>query len=341
MAKYIYKRYTFNITKIFITKTISNTDYVEPKVTGIMYHCNDYTFDSATGYTAGNRNVVPGEFYGVQRFYYDKGLTNYMELYKVKDWAGGTTYKLIEQATYTDFKSKGSYLGEVTAENYTYPTDGESGGYWYVRDRLANNAPTISGTNTNLGNLTIKPTAISYTVTDTDGDSLTVTERVDGVLIRSITVASGSSLTLNLSDDQWLKTRLNTSVNLTIDVNDGKGGTANRTYTLIRKETKIDFQLKTPYRTDTLAKRILLNLDGKIPSSAIVLIEACNNALDATPTWEDITTLCLKGLPYPFKNKTKTNTSAGISFRVKIERGREVGIGTEELYLIGVGGAYD
>lgn len=204
----------------------------------------------------------------------------------------------------------------------------------FVKD---NNIPTITGTNTNYGNLTAKPAAFSYTVTDADSDILTIIEKVDGKIIRSFTANSGTSHSLQLSDEQWLQTKLNTTINLTIDISDGKGGTAKITHTFVRKETKINFQLKTPFKTNELAKRILLNLSGNIPSNVSVLIEASNNALDSTPTWEDITPLSLRGLPYPFKNKTKTNTYGAVSYKIKVDRGTS----TEDIYLNGVGGAYD
>ncbi|MDY6045243.1 MAG: hypothetical protein SPI65_06695 [Peptoniphilus sp.] len=77
---------------------------------------------------------------------------------------------------------QGSYIGEVTAEDGTYPANGKhTDGYWYVRGDIANQAPTISGNNLDLGSK-LENFDVDYIVNDPDtGDSLTVDILVDGV----------------------------------------------------------------------------------------------------------------------------------------------------------------
>jgi hypothetical protein len=56
--------------------------------------------------------------------------------------------------------------------------------------------------------------------------------------------------------------------------------------------------------------------DGTTPAS--FKVEVCNNALDATPTWEDCTIEYLSGVAYKFANTTKTATDWAIAVRVTL-----------------------
>lgn len=199
-----------------------------------------------------------------------------------------------------------------------------------------NTAPTITATAPS-GTYATKP-SFNYNVTDPDGNTMTVTESIDGIVFNTRTgVASGSQLTFTPTDLAWLRTRIIQTVNITITANDGNGGVTTVNYPITRTTSAIDLELKTPFETDVAARRILLQLDGNIPSDAVLNVQACNNAFDAIPTWENATNLVLSAFPYPFNNTVKTAAKWGISFKIRIERGSS----TQSIYLDGVGGAFD
>lgn len=65
-------------------------------------------------------------------------------------------------------------------------------------------------------------------------------------------------------------------------------------------------------------------------SSLDFKVEVCNNANDASPTWENATTAYLNHSVYSFTNKTKTASSYGV--RVKITVTKNKTQGTYRLY---------
>lgn len=100
-----------------------------------------------------------------------------------------------------------------------------------------NTPPTISGSDENLGdkNLGFR---ITYQVNDADGDELTVKERLNGDIIRTLSNPSKlTDLTIDLSDIQLRGLELNSSNQISIEATDPKGGVAFRTYTFKRVNT--------------------------------------------------------------------------------------------------------
>lgn len=239
----------------------------------------------------------------------------------------------------TDY-SRGSLVqSNIVAEDGTYPNDGRhTDGFWYVRKGVVNQNPIVTPVGSvPSGSMSVKP-SFNYKVTDPDGNTMTVTESIDGIVINTRTnVVSGTQFNFNPNDLIWLRTRIKQTVNITIKADDGKGGVATVNYPITRTTPAIDLSLKTPFETDVAARRILLQLEGNISIDANVNVQVCNNAFDANPTWENATSLVLSGFPHPFTNTTKTATKWGVSFKVRIERGSSTGV----IILDGVGGAYD
>lgn len=199
-----------------------------------------------------------------------------------------------------------------------------------------NAIPTINVTSPPSGSYETAP-SFSYTVTDADNHVMTVTEKIGGKTVRSHeNVESGSELTFAVGE-AWIHTPINEEVNVTITADDGNGGVTTVNYPITRTASEIDIQLKEPFEADTLARRLMLNLEGNIPTGAIVNIQACNNAFDASPAWENVTQVISNGLPYIFANQTKTADKCGVSFKIRIERGTA----TESVHLDGIDGAFD
>ncbi|MED4980961.1 DUF6273 domain-containing protein, partial [Geobacillus stearothermophilus] len=173
-----------------------------------------------------------------------------------------------------------------------------------------NQTPTISGSDSNLGNKAASFT-VDYSVNDTDtGDTLTVTEKVDRTTLRTINNAvRGQAYTLDLSS-VWSSLSLGAHT-VTITVDDGKGGTATRTYTFTKTDDRIKFTLKNPIETSIAAKKIVVSGIVTVPTGATLSVKACNNGFDTSPTWEDITTAFLNRQAYLFTNTTKTAAKMG------------------------------
>lgn len=183
-----------------------------------------------------------------------------------------------------------------------------------------NTAPTVSTDGAALGE---KNTAFAwrYTVTDADGDTLAVTEKLDGKTTKTRTgVASGTALTFEqAADAAGFQRILNGRHTLTVEVSDGKEATsASATFTKAVHAASVT--LAEPLAVEGDITAAVLQVTGSIPNDAKFKAEVTNNALDSSPVWQDATTEAKKGVNIVFENKTATN-GAAFNFRVSVERG--------------------
>ena len=198
-----------------------------------------------------------------------------------------------------------------------------------------NTAPTVSTDGAALGE---KNTAFAwkYTVTDADGDTLTVTEKLDGKTTKTRTgVASGTTLTFEqAADAAGFQRVLNGSHTLTVEVSDGKETTsASATFTKTVHAASVT--LAEPLTVEGDITVAVLQVTGSIPDDATFKVEVTNNAKDAAPVWQDATTEVKKGVNIVFENKTAT-AGAAFNFRVSVERGAS----GEDGYIEAVSGAF-
>lgn len=183
-----------------------------------------------------------------------------------------------------------------------------------------NTAPAINASSTNLGKQNA-PFNFAYTVTDADGDTLTVTEKLDGKTTATRTgIASGTALTFGQSSTaENFQRILNGSHTIQIVANDGKESTSlNATFT--KSVTSASVTLTTPLAVDGDITVAVLQVTGSIPDDAVFKAEVTNNAKDAAPVWQDVTTEVRKGVNIVFENKTAT-AGAAFNFRVSVSRG--------------------
>ena len=234
-------------------------------------------------------------------------------------------------------------------------TDGSSSSSWYgssygVRPAFVlpstlvvsddgtvsvNTAPTVSTDGAALGRKNAA-FAWKYTVRDADGDTLTVTEKLDGKTTKTRTgVASGTALTFEqTASAAGFQKILNGNHTITVEVSDGKE-TVSTSATFTKAVHAASVTLAEPLAVEGDITVAVLQVTGSIPDDAKFKAEVTNNALDSSPVWQDATTEAKKGVNIVFENKTATN-GAAFNFRVSVERG-ESGEGG---YIEAVSGAF-
>ena len=197
-----------------------------------------------------------------------------------------------------------------------------------------NNAPTISGTNSDLG---IKDTGftMAYDVSDPEEDVYTVTEYIDNIMLRSYAATSDSTNIFDVQNATWwgLTNGIHT---MKIVATDGYD-TSERTFTFNKSVSSLVVQRSAPMASDTRPKSIIVSVVKNIPTEAIFKVEACNNGFDASPAWEDITLDVTRGEIYDFTNTTKTATQWGVNIRVTVDRNGADGA----CYITEIGGNFE
>ena len=202
-----------------------------------------------------------------------------------------------------------------------------------------NAAPTVTSESGASGvNLGEKNAAFSfsYTPSDEDGDSLTVTEKLDGstTKVRS-GVTSGTALTFEAaSTAAEFQKILNGQHTITIEVNDGTE-TAAFTATFTKAVHAATITLETPMAVEGDITVARLAVTGNIPADAEYSVKVTNNGNDTEPVWQDCTAEVKSGANIVFENHENTN-GAAFNFKIEAERGSSDAAG----YITGVSGAF-
>lgn len=199
-----------------------------------------------------------------------------------------------------------------------------------------NTAPTITNTSgTQLGEKNAA-FSYSYTVSDADGDTISVTEKLDGKTTATRTgIASGTALTFGqASTEEEFRRILNGSHTIQIVASDGKDSSS-VSATFAKSVTSASVTLKSPLAVEGDITVAVLQVTGSIPDDATFKAEVTNNANDAEPVWQDATTEVQKGTNIVFSNKTASN-GAAFNFRISVSRGAS----GESGYIEAVTGAF-
>ena len=248
---------------------------------------------------------------------------------------GGSSWSQIYQGnglSKTDTITAGT--SQVRYRVKAYDTIGLESGYRTSGNVSVNNKPTISCSNGNGSNIGVKNSdfSVSYTVNDADNNSVTVTEMVDSVVIRSYTATLGSATNLSVAGETFM-TLPNGSHSLKISASDGKA-TVEHNLTFTKNITSASVTLKNNMAAASI-KVCALSVSGSIPSDATLQVLVTNNANDTSPIWEDCTTAVKNGLNYVFTNSTATNGFA-FNFKVLVSRGSSGAGG----YITSIQGAF-
>ena len=177
---------------------------------------------------------------------------------------------------------------------------------------------------------------LTYTVTDADGDTVTVKEYLDNVLQRTYTATLGQSNTFQAVTAANYQKILNGAHTLKVVANDGKADSAPYTVTFTKKVTSASITLAEPLEADDAISVCVVGIAGYIPPDAKLQVEVTNNAKDEAPVWEDATADYKSGANHIFTNKTAANGFA-FNIRVSLERGPS----GEGGYITNITGAFE
>ena len=184
-----------------------------------------------------------------------------------------------------------------------------------------------------------EPFTLSCTVTDGDGDPMTITEKVNGVALAvRENVATGTELTVQcLSEKALFQQILNGENTLTLEVGDGKTST-DWTATFTKNVTSAVLSLAQPLTADDTITVAALTLEGSFSADMSLTVELSNNARDDAPVWENCTDI-QRGesrafAHHAFANKTAAK-GAAFNYKVTITRG-ESGVGGNITMIGGV-----
>ena len=235
---------------------------------------------------------------------------------------------------YTDTITKG--WNTVAYRVKAYDSYSAASGYRTsdTRTVINNTAPTITGGGP-LGERN-EPFAFTYSVADVDGNSLTVTEKLDGKTTKTRTgISSGSSLTFEQGrTEDGFQRILNGTHTITVEVSDGELS-ASTSANFSKAVHAASVYLTAPLAVEGDITMAVIVVTGSIPADAVFKVEATNNGADPEPVWQDVTTEVLKGLNILFTNKTAAQ-GAAFNFRIAVSRGPS----GEGGYIEAVSGAF-
>ena len=235
---------------------------------------------------------------------------------------GGSSYTQVYKGnalTYTDTITKG--WSTVMYRVKAYDSYNAQSGYTTSTKRTVDNNTTPTITTSSAASLGTKSSGftISYSVDDKDaGDTLTVTEKLDGTTKRTYTATRKTTNSFAVTGEYFQKIT-NGSHTMTVTVTDGKT-TVTKTFTFTKAVTAASITLAKPMEADAQITLCAITVGGLIPADAVFKVEVTNNGKDSSPVWEDATTEARNGRNHLFTNQTAANGFA-FNFRVTAERG--------------------
>lgn len=193
----------------------------------------------------------------------------------------------------------------------------------------------ISGADSSIGNWWRVP-QYTYSVTDTDGEQITVTEMVDGEVTNTVENA-GQKGTITFKMDEVFDTLDNENTHtMTIKAVNTDGAEVYRYITFTKLAAQLCFETK-PIETDAPAEKIIVNVDWDKQGSPEVKVEVTNCAYNGEVVWENATAAVLERKAYNFQNTTFDGGRYGVSVRVTVTKN----VDTERVYCNSLGFCFD
>ena len=147
-----------------------------------------------------------------------------------------------------------------------------------------NEAPVISGVDTDLG-VQLSPPTVNFTVTDdTPGSGVSLDVYLDGVsILHEDMIELGQQIDITLTQLEFFSL-IKGNHTLIATATDGAGESASRIFTFSRVKAPIDYELD-PIQAPGRPTSIQVSVRHNAPN---LILQACNNALDSEPAWEAI-----------------------------------------------------
>lgn len=201
---------------------------------------------------------------------------------------------------------------------------------------IHNQPPVISGSNADLG-IKRADFTYQYSVTDPDGDTVNVVEKIDGKTIATKNaITLGATQTLSVSGNTFTALT-NAKHTITITATDSAGNSAVRTLTFTKSIAGFVITLSTPLEANSQPTRANIKVTRDIPAGGTFKVEATNNPFDASPVWEDCTNAVVQGVAHVFTNKINTAAQYGMNIRVTVQRGDAL----TACWVSGIGGNFE
>lgn len=201
---------------------------------------------------------------------------------------------------------------------------------------IHNQPPVISGQNADLGTKR-EGFTYEYSVTDPDGDTVNVVERIDGAIIATKNaIMLGATQAASVTGNTFTGLS-NEDHTLTITATDSAGNSVTRTLTFEKAISGFVITLTSPLMAEVQPTRCNVQVNRDIPAGGTFKVEVTNNPFDTTPVWEDCTNAVLQGMAHVFENKVNAATSFGFNVRVTVERGDAL----TTCWVSGIGGNFE
>ena len=199
---------------------------------------------------------------------------------------GGDTWTEVYRGSnlsYTDTVTRG--WASVCYRVRAYDSHNAYGGYATSQSRPVNNniAPVITCSQGSGADLGTKDSgfSVAYSVEDPDGDSMTVTEAIDGVTKRTFTPEPGANNSFAVTGEYFM-CLLNGRHTMTITASDGKGSTVH-TLVFTKEIHAASITLAEPLDADAKIEICVMSVIGQIPADAEYSVKVTNNARTRPP----------------------------------------------------------
>lgn len=206
----------------------------------------------------------------------------------------------------------------------TIKADDGKGGVAYRRYSFTkvNTPPIISGVDKDLGKVK-DPVTIKFSVSDVEKDKIYFSLLLDGKEVMSQEGAvDGKEYSYKIDHDTFIRLTYGKHELMLLAWDDENlDKKVIRKFSFERISGGLDVEVKLA-EYDTKPKKIVAVPHGDFIDAKTFQVLACNNYLDAKPTWEDITNMSKIARAFSFTNTTKTASKWALGVRVIIENGK-------------------
>ena len=239
--------------------------------------------------------------------------------------------------TITDSQLLAMEIGST--HTVTIKADDGKGGVAYRRYTFTkiNRPPIISGSDADLGQKKTEFTQ-SFSFTDVENDKIYCRVYLDGRKVyENLEVVDSKTYSYRIPHEEFIQLRYGKH-EIKIEAWDDYSVDRKvyRVYSFERISNGLEVEVKIN-EFNVQPKKIIAVPHGIFASDAIMKIYACNNYMDSSPTWEDISAESKAARAHAFTSTSKSNSKWSIGIKVIVENGKS-GVGS---VLRGIKGGYE